>query len=341
VIGLLAAGLVALFFGITPACARRSIRILGFVRANFFRMLVALAVLGAVSFALGRGFGEQYGMLATAGAVGFGIGGIMMFRALPLLGAPLASLLVETTGAIAATVLAWFWFDEALTGLEVLFCFVILAGVVLGLLPYMNSTIPKKTNLKLGLTVAVIAGLAQAVSVVITRKAMIAIQKVEIGEAGGDPAKAVKVGKSLSHVISSAFDRLTGGLAVAVLILLVAWAFSRKAAWAKASLKPAVVAPGVNDSGMTDLGKLGNALPNKAWFWVCANTLFGPVLGVTCMVWALQNLEAGIVQSIAALAPLIAIPFARWLEGYHPPRAYYVGAIVAVAGLVGLAIVQG
>jgi drug/metabolite transporter (DMT)-like permease len=279
-------------------------------------------------------------LLATAGAVGFGIGGIMMFRALPLLGAPLSSLMVETTGAIAATGLAWAWFDEALSKKEILFCFVILAGVVLGLLPYVRSTIPKKTNIKLGITVALISGLAQAVSVVITRKAMLAMQKAEIAEAG-DPASAVKVGKSFEHVISSAFDRLTGGVAVALLILVVVWAFSRKAAWARAALKPAVVAPGAKGSGMTDLGRLGNALPNRAWFWVGANSLFGPILGVTCMVWALQNLDAGIVQSVAALAPLIAIPFARWLEGYRPPSAYYIGAIVAVAGLVGLAWVQG
>jgi drug/metabolite transporter (DMT)-like permease len=44
------------------------------------------------------------------------------------------------------------------------------------------------------------------------------------------------------------------------------------------------------------------------------------------------------VQSVAALAPLIAIPFARWLEGYRPPRRYWIGAVVAVAGLAGLAL---
>ena len=341
---MIAAVLTALFFGVTPACARRSIRILGFVKANFFRLLVALAVIGALAFAIGRGFGDQYLMLATAGAIGFGIGGIMMFRALPLLGAPLASLLVETTAAVSAAGLAWAWLDDTMTGKEVAFCAVILAGVVVGLLPYVRTAKPRKTNIRLGIVVALVSGLAQAVSLVVTRKASILITQAEAQKAaaaGLDPKAAPKAGTSLELVLSSAFDRLIGGLAVAVLILVAAWALSRRLAWAKASLKPAVMTAGAKGSGTTDLGRVGNALPNKAWFWVGANSLFGPILGVTCMVWALQTLQPGVAQSIIAVAPLIAIPFARLLEGYRPPAMYYLGAVVAVAGLVGLKYLAG
>jgi drug/metabolite transporter (DMT)-like permease len=340
----IAAALTAVFFGVTPAVARRSIRLLGFVRANFWRMAVALAVMGTLAFALGRGFGDQYTMLATAGAIGFGVGGIMMFRALPMLGAPLASLLVETTSAIAAAGLAWAWLDDAMSKKVILFCGVILAGVVVGLLPYIRTAQPKKTNVKLGVTIALISGLAQAVSLVITRKASMLITKAEAAKAvaaGGDPKAAPKAGTSLELVLSSAFDRLTGGLAVAVVILVVAWLLARRFAWAKAALRPAVMSPGAGGSGVDDLGKVGNALPNRAWFWVGANSLFGPILGVTCMVWALQTLQPGVAQSIVAVAPLIAIPFARLLEGYRPPPLYYMGAVIAVAGLVGLRLVQG
>ena len=42
--------------------------------------------------------------------------------------------------------------------------------------------------------------------------------------------------------------------------------------------------------------------------------------------------------AIAALAPLIAIPSARWIEGYRPPPRYAIGALVAVWGLAGLAL---
>ena len=69
-----------------------------------------------------------------------------------------------------------------------------------------------------------------------------------------------------------------------------------------------------------------------------ANALFGPILGVTAMVWALQSLQPGVAQAIAALAPLIAIPAARWLDGYRPPAGYAVGVLIAVVGLGGLAL---
>jgi drug/metabolite transporter (DMT)-like permease len=57
---------------------------------------------------------------------------------------------------------------------------------------------------------------------------------------------------------------------------------------------------------------------------------------VTCTVWAQQTLAAGVVQSVAAVAPLIAVPFAFWLEGHRPPRVWYLGAAIAIAALAGL-----
>ncbi len=62
---------------------------------------------------------------------------------------------------------------------------------------------------------------------------------------------------------------------------------------------------------------------------------------MTAMVWALQSLQPGVAQAVAATAPLVAIPCARWLEGYRPPPGYYAGALVAVGGLVALALAGG
>jgi drug/metabolite transporter (DMT)-like permease len=66
------------------------------------------------------------------------------------------------------------------------------------------------------------------------------------------------------------------------------------------------------------------------------NSLTGPILGVTCTVWALQSLPAGEAQSIAAVAPLISVPFAYWLNGHRPPALFYLGAVVAIGGLIGV-----
>lgn len=111
---------------------------------------------------------------------------------------------------------------------------------------------------------------------------------------------------------TAAYQRVLGGLAVA-LVVYVLFKFRQRTAAAAPPLRPAVP-------------------------WVLANATTGPVLGVTCYQWALRTLPAGIVQPIVAAAPLLTIPFAAWLEGTRPRPTYYVGAVLAVAGVAGLMV---
>ncbi len=333
-VGVLAALLAAACYGVTPAVARRSIRLLGFARANAWRLVVALAVLGVLAFTVGRGFGDQAGSFALAGAVGFGLGGFFMFRALPLLGAPLASLVVETTAAIVAGVLAWVWFADAVSVPYLVFSLMMLVGVVVGLLPYVRGQAwHRHPRLRLGLVFVLLAALAQAFSGVLSRKALLATQRAVTAR-----GEKVSVGRSFGFVFSAAFDRLVGGLLVALAVLVLALMLVRWAAWARASLTPADRGPERGAVWTTPVGDRVRRLPDRPWFWVSANAVFGPILGVTSMVWALQSLQPGVAQAIAALAPLIAIPSARWIEGYRPPPRYAVGVLIAVAGLAGLAL---
>lgn len=331
--GLVAAMTTAVCFGLAPVCARRAVRLIGPLRANLGRIGVALVVMAVLAFALGRGVGDRYAAFAVAGAIGFGLGGMALFRALPALGAPLASMLVETIAAVAAGALAWLWLDDGLSPAQVGFAGLILVGVVLGLLPYVRSSAPR-SRLRPGIGLAVLAACAQAVSAVISRQALLAIQGAQ--STTGDTRS---VSARLDVVSSAAFDRLTGGAAV-TLVALALVGLLRTRARASGHLAEAVETGRQGGAGdaPAGLGPLATALPDRAWFWVGANALVGPVLGVTAMVWALQTLQPGLVQAVAAMAPLIAIPFARWLDGSRPPSRYYPGVVVAVVGLVGLAL---
>ena len=331
-VGMVAALLAALFYGVTPPCARRSIRLLGFARANVWRLVVALVVIGVLAFTVGRGTGDEAALFALAGAVGFGLGGFAMFRALPLLGAPLSSLVVETTAAVVAGVLAWVWFGDAVSPAAVGFSLVILAGVVIGLLPYVRSA-ERPPRLRLGLLFGLLSALAQALSGVLSRKGLLSTQQAANARGGG-----IKVASSFDFAFSAAFDRLVGGLIGALALLALAMLLARRAPWARASLTPEARGAERGAVWTTPDTGLGRALPDRPWFWVGANALFGPILGVTAMVWALQSLQPGVAQAIAALAPLIAIPSARWIEGYRPPARYALGVLIAVLGLAGLAI---
>lgn len=301
--------LTALFFGITPVCARRAILLLGAARANLYRLLVALVVLGGWAFALGQGLGGPLRWFVAAGAVGFGLGGMAVFQALPRLGAPLASLIVEGLAAVSAALLAWLWLRDPIAPRALLSCGVVLFGVALGLWPYLRGGRPRP-GAAAGALWAVLGALGQAVSLTLSRKALLGMAAAQMAP----------------HLPTAAFQRLLGGAGVALLLLLLS---SRGPLRGAAGPLPGMYAPEAGRSGAT--GWAG-----RAWFWVGLNALFGPVLGVTCMIWALTTLQPGLVQTIAATAPLVSVPFARWLEGHRPEALYYLGGGVALAGLAGL-----
>jgi drug/metabolite transporter (DMT)-like permease len=78
-----------------------------------------------------------------------------------------------------------------------------------------------------------------------------------------------------------------------------------------------------------------------AWPWVLSNALTGPILGVTFYQWALRTTPAGLVQPIVAMAPLLTIAFATWIEKAPKPAAsYYAGALLAIMGATGLMLVR-
>ncbi len=284
-----------LFFAVTPVLANAAAHRLGSLRANFFRLLVAVGLLGAWAHLAGRGVGgAAFGWFVLGGVVGFGIGGVAMFQSLPRLGSSLSTLIVQCVSAVVAAGVEWTWLGTRLAPVQLACAAVTLAGVVIGLLP---RSLPRVSPAEwaVGLAWAFLSAAGQGVGAVISRKAFavaLAVQeKVDPG--------------------SAAYQRALGGLAVAALALALGSARRRPP-------RPRT--------------------PGRAWPWVLGNALTGPVLGVTCFQWALRSTPAGIVQPIVAAAPLLTIPLAAWVEGTRPRATYYVGAVLAVAGVSGLVV---
>jgi drug/metabolite transporter (DMT)-like permease len=308
---MIAALFAALFSGITPVVAGRGIKLIGFVRANVLRLSFAVVILGVWAFAFGQGLRGQTLLFVTAGAIGFGIGGLSLLAALPRLGAPLASLVEETVAAPVAAAVAWVWYSDQLTTAQIVFCVVILVGVVIGLLPYVRGSAIKSVPVKgvaLGIGLALLAAVGQGISFAATRNGML----------------LMKAAHTPPDVITVAFQRLIGGILVALVVYVAArWAWRRKWGFTAA-----------DGSTRSVLSSEGGKLTTRPLFWGSLNSLFGPVLAVTGTVWAQQTMNAGVVQSIVAIAPVISVPFAFWLEGHKPPRLWYLGAAVAILGLV-------
>lgn len=278
-----------LFFAVTPVFANRAAGLLGSLSANFWRLLVATVLLaGWAGFAGGGLSGAAFMWFVFGGMVGFGLGGVAMFQSLPRIGATLSTLIVQCVSAVVAVVVERLWLGTTLTGAQLACGAVTLTGVAIGLLP---GSLPRcaPEAWRSGIAWALVSALGQGVGAVISRKAF-------------------AVAAALNETVdpgTAAFQRVLGGLLVAVVVLMLT---------------------------------RGHDTPRKegrAWPWVGANALTGPVLGVTCYQWALRTTPAGIVQPIVAAAPLLTIPFAAWLEGTRPRPTYYLGAVLAVAGVAG------
>jgi drug/metabolite transporter (DMT)-like permease len=70
--------------------------------------------------------------------------------------------------------------------------------------------------------------------------------------------------------------------------------------------------------------------------WIILNGLAGQTLGVSAMQRAIETTRTGIVLAIIATTPIVVIPLSYFSEGERPSGRSLFGAVVAVAGVVGL-----
>lgn len=287
-------------FALTAVFATQAALLVGAIRANLGRLVIATVLLGAWAHAFGRGLGGgELPVFFLAGAIGFGAGGFCMFQAFPRIGSTLSLLVVECAATLVTAVMGWIVFSAHLTPAQILSALLCIGGVVTALYPYRMPDVPRRTLLAgVGFTLA--AAFFQGISWTLTKHAFL-----EIARAGGamDPMNA-------------AYQRLLGGLTVAVVIY--AMRYLRKA-----------------DQRVQPSPAAGRSW--RAAGWILANALAGPVLGVSCMLWAIREVaNPGLVQAVVATATLVTVPLARHLERRVFRWPYFLGAAIAIAGVAGL-----
>lgn len=310
---MLAALLTTGFFATTAIFARRAALVLGATAANAARLTLAALLLGAWSLGFGHGFGAGFGWFFASGLVGFGLGGLLMFQALPRAGANVANLTVQCGAAVVALVAEWLWLGTTVPAERLAGCALVLAGVVYALAPRSFPQFAPRALL-LGAGLAALSAVGQGAGQVLSRKAF----------------AVVRAGGANADIGTVTFERVLAGLLVAVVALaLLRWRrFSDSAPIENRrsrSEKLPVPAPPIRNPHSA----FRDALP-----WVLLNTLTGPVLGVACLQWALSRPEwpAGVTQSVVATAPLLTAPLAAGFGETLPRRRYFAGAVLAVAG---------
>ena len=81
-------------------------------------------------------------------------------------------------------------------------------------------------------------------------------------------------------------------------------------------------------------GRVGSALQDRrALSLTGMGAFFGPFLGISFSLLAVQRTEAGVAATIMAMTPVIILPFSRWVRHEHISLRAVLGSIVAVAGV--------
>ena len=272
-------------------------RLVGGLEANFFRILIATVLLGLYAHTLGTGFaGKALPYFLLSGLIGFGLGDLALYQALPRIGSRLSMILIHCLAAPIATAIEWIWLGTALTLQQIACSIVILLGVALALAPKEHLHLARRA-LIVGIIFGVIAAIGQGVGSVVSRKAY---------------NVALSAGEQIDG-ITAAYQRIWGGVVFAA----IGYFFFRHHE-SSAPRKP-----------------FGERM-RPAWKWAIANGTLGPALGVSCMQYALERAPTGIVLPIIALAPVMIIPFSRRFENEKPTLRSLLGGLIAVAGVIGL-----
>jgi len=305
--------LTALCFAMAGISARQSTQCSGAERANTGRLLVGVIILGVLALLSWQDmpFRSMMG-LAIAGGIGFGFGGFCMLQSLKRLGTPTSLLMVESITAVMAGALAWVTVKDTMNLQQILACGIIISSVLFAGWTWMSESQPDALRDRYaGYSFAFLASTFQSISLVISRQVFVSAAQ------SGVPIEK----------LDAAFVRMVGGAAIASLFMLSL--YFRQGAL-----------PDFLKHEQVKFQWVRRGLPTlqQPLFWIMINGLFGPVFGVTCWLWAVSLMNPGIVQSIAAVAPLISLPVARILEKEKLGLQFYIGAPVAIIGIALLAL---
>lgn len=252
--------LTAFLFSVSAVAANRSVSHLGSDLANFLRLLVAFALLGLWAHTGGVGLGgAALVFFLLSGLVGFGLGDVGVFHALPRLGARLTLLLTQCLAAPIAGLMEWVWLGSALTPAQMALGATILVGVGFALAPGRGP--PREPRaLLVGILCGLLSALGQAGGAVLSRKAY---------------AVAMEAGQMVDG-LSAAYQRVAGGILVAAIF----WWISRSRE--AGAMRPPV--PWKTASGVILLNALsGPVLGVGCYQWALSTTPSAVVLPIVAL----------------------------------------------------------
>ena len=290
----------AIFWTITALTFESASRRVGELAVNLLRLTFGFILLSVFSW-LVRGLvlpvdapGRAWFWLLLSGLVGFVFGDHMLLKAFTIIGSRIAMLVSALVPPLTA-LLGWLTLGEHLTMLDMLGMAVTLAGIALVIL---ERKVP--------------ASAANAAS----------------------PATRQKIG--LSYSLAGLLYALGGAVGQAIGLILSKIGMGSYNAFAATQIRiiAGVLGFMVLFSLLRRWGRIGNALKNRpAMTLLLVGSVFGPFLGVSFSLLAIQNTSAGVASTIMALVPVLIIFPSVFIYKERVSLKEAVGAVIAVSGV--------
>ena len=278
-------------------------RRIGSLTVNILRLGVAAGLLAAWGWAA-RGLAwpadasaHAWRWLALSGLVGFTFGDLCLFRAFVVLGSRLSTLMMSLAPPLAA-LLGWLVLGEVLSPLDLAGMTLTVGGVAWAVAERQRQR-PGPAAMPSGLPPTPLEPGSR-------RLAGVALGfGGALGQAGG--LVLSKLGMGGYDPFAATHVRVLAGLAGYVVIFTVIRRWRRVAA------------------AFSERRALG---------FTAVGAFFGPFLGVSLSLFAVQRIDTGVAASLMALTPVLILPVVALAGRERVGPGGVLGAMVAVAGVV-------
>ncbi|MBV5323327.1 EamA family transporter, partial [bacterium] len=165
------------FFSITAIVFTKAGRMVGSQVTNRIRLLFALSYLVIINLILFReplpfsAGTSRWIWLGLSGVIGLALGDAFLFQAFVSVGARLGSLLLSIA-PIFGSIIAWIFFDETLTPLQITGIVLALAGIGWVVMSHEEPADTPHGHTRRGVIFGVLAGLGQALGLVLSKQGM-------------------------------------------------------------------------------------------------------------------------------------------------------------------------
>jgi drug/metabolite transporter (DMT)-like permease len=289
-IGEIAALATSFFFAMTAIIFTKTGNMVGSQVTNRVRLLfglIYLVVLNLIFFREPLPFSagsSRWIWLGLSGVIGLSLGDAFLFQSFVSVGARLGTLLLSLA-PIFGSIIAWVFFGETLTALQITGIVLALAGIGWVVMSHKEPEDIPHGQTRRGVIFGALGGLGQAVGLVLSKQGM-------TGDFSPFQANAIRM--------------------LAAVIFIWVWAVIQKQA----------------GSTITAVREQPRSIS-----LIALGALFGPVLGVSASLLAIQHAEIGVASTLMALPPVIVLPISYFFFKEKVGWQAIAGTLLAIAGV--------